>query len=285
MKTTSLPLTERERRSDPGLDRTRFARDGFLKVEKFFERLDVSLLRRALETDSEFQRKVRTGSDHSGREVKLWITNRLEKNLTSAFVRDESLVAAASQLLGGEVYQWHHKVTLKEPGGGAWEWHQDYGYWYDYGCLFPDLVSCMIAIDPATRDNGCLQVLRASHRLGRLDTFRETDQTGADRSRLEAILARLDQVYCEMEPGDVLFFHANTLHRSDANLSSRPRWALLCVYNLRTNSPCALPSLRPHDPDAPPTPYERLETWPRERIQELGRRQTAHVGRREKSNP
>ena len=22
---------------------------------------------------------------------------------------------------------------------GAWEWHQDYGYWYDYGCLVPSM--------------------------------------------------------------------------------------------------------------------------------------------------
>jgi hypothetical protein len=33
------------------------------------------------------------------------------------------------RLLDGEVYHYHHKMILKEPKiGGAWEWHQDYGY-------------------------------------------------------------------------------------------------------------------------------------------------------------
>ena len=49
--------------------------------------------------------------------------------------------------------------------GGAWAWHQDYGYWYQNGVLFPDLVSVMTAVDRSTRENGCLQVLRGSHRL------------------------------------------------------------------------------------------------------------------------
>ena len=31
--------------------------------------------------------------------------------------------------------------------GGAWAWHQDYGYWYQNGVLFPDLVS---ASSPST---------------------------------------------------------------------------------------------------------------------------------------
>ena len=40
-----------------------------------------------------------------------------------------------------------------------------------------------------------------------------------------------------MEAGDTLFFHSNTLHRSDANLSDAPRWSLISAYNLITNKP------------------------------------------------
>ena len=42
--------------------------------------------------------------------------------------------------------------------GGAWAWHQDYGYWYQNGILFPNLCSVMIAVDKATEENGCMQV-------------------------------------------------------------------------------------------------------------------------------
>jgi hypothetical protein len=38
-----------------------------------------------------------------------------------------------------------------------------------------------------------------------------------------------------MEPGDGLFFHCNTLHRSDANRSPDRRWTLLVCYNAARN--------------------------------------------------
>jgi ectoine hydroxylase len=128
---------------------------------------------------------------------------------------------------------------MKEPRvGGAWAWHQDYGYWYHNYCLFPKLVSVFIALDPATRANGCLQVLRGSHHLGRLDHARkEGEQAGADPERVAQAVERLELVYCEQSPGDAIFFHSNLLHRSDRNNSDAPRWSLICCYNARSNSP------------------------------------------------
>ena len=65
------------------------------------------------------------------------------------------------QLLGDEVYHFHHKMMLKEPRvGGAWEWHQDYGYWYKNGCLLPDMVSCLVALDPARSAPPAYETLR-----------------------------------------------------------------------------------------------------------------------------
>ena len=53
--------------------------------------------------------------------------------------------------------------------GGAWEWHQDYGYWYHNGCMLPAMASVMVVLDRATHENRCLQVLRGSHHAGRFD--------------------------------------------------------------------------------------------------------------------
>ncbi len=96
-------------------------------------------------------------------------------------------------LLCDEVYHYHHKMMFKEPRvGGAWAWHQDYGYWYDNGCLFPYLASCMIAVDRATKENGCLQVLSGSHHLGRINHVKIGDQTGADPERVAVAVERLE---------------------------------------------------------------------------------------------
>lgn len=44
-------------------------------------------------------------------------------------------------------------------------------------------------------------------------------------------------IYAEMEPGDGLFFHCNTLHRSAQNQSADRRWTMICCYHSAANDP------------------------------------------------
>jgi len=129
-------------------------------------------------------------------------------------------------------------MSIKQPRtGGAWSWHQDYGYWYQNGCLWPDMGSAFIAVDPNTRENGCLQVLKGSHKLGRIEHGRYGDQTGADPERTAEATKVMETVYVELDPGDTLYFHSNLLHRSDQNTSDTQRWSLICCYNTKHNNP------------------------------------------------
>lgn len=32
-------------------------------------------------------------------------------------------------------------------------------YWYHYGNLFPDMMTVWVAVDPSTKENGCLEVI------------------------------------------------------------------------------------------------------------------------------
>jgi ectoine hydroxylase len=73
--------------------------------------------------------------------------------------------------------------------------------------------------------------------MGRVTHVKVGDQTGADPERVTAAADELETIHCLMSPGDALFFHANLLHRSDQNLSENDRWALICCYNARSNSP------------------------------------------------
>jgi ectoine hydroxylase-related dioxygenase (phytanoyl-CoA dioxygenase family) len=41
--------------------------------------------------------------------------------------------------------------------------------------------------------------------------------------------------YSELDPGDALIFHSNLLHRSEANLSDRPRWSVISCYCSQSN--------------------------------------------------
>ena len=113
------------------------------------------------------------------------------------------MVQAASELMRGvEPYSSHTKILLKEPRtGGAWEWHQDFGYWYAQGINQPDkIVSAIVAVDENSRENGAMRILTRSHRLGRLDHGVYGGQAGADPERvLSAMVCRMwidDVVSC-----------------------------------------------------------------------------------------
>ena len=54
---------------------------------------------------------------------------------------------------------YHTKLVLKDPnGGGGFNWHQDYGYWYKNGCLKPDMATLWLPLDDVDEENGCLKV-------------------------------------------------------------------------------------------------------------------------------
>ncbi len=151
----------------------------------------------------------------------------------------KKIISAVAQFLDSDapVCHFHSKLMQKEPKvGGAWEWHQDYGYWYKNQFMFPDqLMSVMVALTAANKENGCLQVIRGSHKLGRVNHGFSGEQVGADMTMVDNALQTMELVYCDLQPGDALFFHSNLLHRSEANLSDHPRWSIISCYSSQSN--------------------------------------------------
>ena len=215
-----------------------FEEDGYIVCKALFDKDEIELLRYTAHTDRELDKHSFSRADGEGGKVRLSLWNHPGDNIYGMFARSERMVNKAEELLGDEVYHYHSKMILKDPKiGGAWAWHQDYGYWYQNGLIYPDLVSVFIAVDKATRENGCLQVIKGSHHMGRIDHILTGDQAGADMERVNACLDRMELVYCEMEPGDAIFFHSNLLHRSDQNTSDNSRWSMVCCYNTKSNDP------------------------------------------------
>ena len=256
-------------------DVAQYERDGFLIKRRFYTEQEMAYLLRIAKADRDLTTHAIDVPDAAGKTSKLSVWNYLgEDDIYSMIGRGERMAGAMEQLLGDEPYHYHSKMMLKEPKvGGAWEWHQDYGYWYKNGVLAPRLASGLIAVDRATKANGCLQVLKGSHHFGRIEHGVSGGQTGADMDYLEAIAARCDKVYIECEAGDVLFFHCNLLHASAPNLSDYPRWSLICCYNAKSNDPIR----KSHHPN-----YHPLHRVPDTAIVEYGRRWTERMDKGEK---
>src|ERR1700744_971268 len=143
-----------------------FHRDGYVLARGMFPAAEIDLLARAAREDRSLDQHSFGRADGEGGTVRLSLWNHPGDTIYGMVARSESMVDSAERLLAGEVYHYHSKMIMKDARiGGAWTWHQDYGYWYQNGVLFPLLTRAFIAVDPATRQNGCLQVIRGSHQL------------------------------------------------------------------------------------------------------------------------
>ena len=118
--------------------RAAFERDGFVLVKGLFDAAEAELLRSAMETDPQVRSNLYDRLDAAGKATKMVTWNHPGDSVYGLAARSERVVDTMEDLLGGEVYHYHSKMTAKEPyEGGAWEWHQDYGYWYNNGCVLP----------------------------------------------------------------------------------------------------------------------------------------------------
>ena len=143
---------------------------GFTYARGLFAPDEVKLLTDAMEQDPAVRSSILDRRDGEGRSTRIALWNRAGDSVYGLAARCQRMVDTSAALLGGPVYHYQSKLTAKEPEvGGAWEWHQDYGYWYYNGCIRPDLLSIMVALDKTTRENGCLQIATGSHKLGRID--------------------------------------------------------------------------------------------------------------------
>jgi len=216
-----------------------YNRQGYIILKGFCKPDEINKLYQTALDDNAMRVNALDVNDKSGKKSKLSLWFTPGNDVFGYLTRSEKMVSAVKQLLGGDtpVCHFHSKLMQKEPKvGGAWEWHQDYGYWYKNQFMFPDeLISIMVALTAANKENGCLQVIKGSHKLGRVNHGFAGEQTGADMVMVNNALKTMEIVYVELEPGDALIFHSNLLHRSEANLSDYPRWSLISCYNLQSN--------------------------------------------------
>ncbi|MFD1816028.1 Ectoine hydroxylase-related dioxygenase, phytanoyl-CoA dioxygenase (PhyH) family [Pseudarcicella hirudinis] len=216
-----------------------YHRDGYVIVRNFFSAQEIGKLYEVAIDDEQMRKNALDLNDKSGFKTKLSLWFTPGDDVYGLATRSERMIGGAAQLLDSDspVCHFHSKLMQKEPKvGGAWEWHQDYGYWYKNQFMFPDqMLSVMLALTIANQENGCLQVIKGSHKLGRVNHGFSGEQVGADMIFVENALKTMDLVYVELNAGDALFFHANLLHRSAPNLSDYARWSLISCYNAQSN--------------------------------------------------
>lgn len=206
-----------------------YARQGWAAVPGFFSAADAAELVRF--TDEVCGLPETPGRQMVYREPSLLdaqarVVQRIE-NFTpyhrgfDQLIRGSRLQAAVEQMLGCRAVLFKDKINFKLSGGSGFEAHQDQqAGWSAYAPLF---VSVLVSIDPATLENGCLEMSNSA-RLSRL--------IGREWAPLSAQeLAGIDLSPVPTRPGDVVFFDSYVPHASRPNLTPDPRRALYVTYN------------------------------------------------------
>jgi len=223
-----------------------YHKDGCLVVRDFLNKEEVKKLQDIAFEDGVMRKHAFDLNDQTGKKTKLTLWYKPGNDTFGLLTRSNRMIASVNELMEGDssVCHFHSKLMQKEPKvGGAWEWHQDYGYWYKNEFLLPEqMMSVMIAITDANKANGCLQVIKGSHKMGRIEHGFAGEQVGASQHYVDLALKTMELAYVEIKAGDALFFHSNILHRSEANTSDTARWSLISVYNRAANIPYNEPS-------------------------------------------
>ncbi len=248
-----------------------YDRDGYIIVRNFLSPEEAGKLHSIAVGDDTMKKHSFDLNDQAGKKTKLALWYSPGNDTYGLLTKSHRMLNTANTLMDGNaaVCHFHSKLMQKEPRiGGAWEWHQDYGYWYKNEFLFPDqMISIMIAITEANEQNGCMQVIKGTHKMGRIEHGFAGEQVGASQHYVDLALKTMELVYVSLMPGDALIFHPNLLHRSEANLSDNARWSMISVYNRSSNVPYNEPSESSTIP-LQAVPDEALMQWAPEEIKE-----------------
>jgi hypothetical protein len=211
-------------------ERERYAREGWVVPAWRLPEGRVAAMRAALD---------RLIADNPGIRPEKLVSAHLEDGNTEgvrgqrAFLdlaSDPELVELVADAIGPDVILWGCQVFCK-PGGDGLEtpWHQDGHYW-----PIRPLATCTawIALDPSTRENGCLRVIPGSHRERRLLRHLREDRSDVvltsrvdDPAFDESLAADI-----ELEPGQMSLHDVYMIHGAAPNRAPQRRAGVAIRY-------------------------------------------------------
>ena len=132
-------------------------------------------------------------------------------------VRNEKLLAAASQVLGPDLLVWSADLFIKEAHSPKIvTWHQDLTYW---GLDDTEETTGWVALSPSTVDSGCMRFVPGSHRrriLPHVDTF-AADNLLSRGQEVAVEVDEADAVAVELQAGQASLHHGHLFHASGPN--------------------------------------------------------------------
>ena len=141
---------------------------------------------------------------------------------------DKRIIDVVELLLGDKPFLFKDKIIFKLPGTGGYELHQDYNQFQPFST---EIISALVAIDSADGENGGVELFPGfNHKFYRGNGKMKNNQWQW-REALNSAVDISKGVLVELKPGDVIYFHCLTPHRSGHNSSNRPRRMFYPTYS------------------------------------------------------
>ena len=141
-----------------------------------------------------------------------------------------ALLNIARYFLGDDIIMKFNSCFLKPARtGAATPWHQDNGLWRD-GETEP--FNFWMPLEPATRENGCMQFIPHSHKTEIIEHVLYPDSIHGElpREHVQQMIEKHGVQHIELGTGDAVFWHSNMWHYSPPNKSEKSRIAVAGVW-------------------------------------------------------
>jgi len=139
------------------------------------------------------------------------------------YCRNDEILDMVEQVIGQDIALWNSSFFAKPAGNGkATPWHQDGEYW-----PIRPLATCTVwlAVDDATPENGCLRIIRGSHKnqdLLQHETNPSTELT-LNQELLKTEYDESKAVDLVLKRGQISLHDVFLVHGSEPNTSPNPR--------------------------------------------------------------
>jgi len=142
-----------------------------------------------------------------------------------SYTCDPFFVSTCRQLIAPSIRVFRTMFMNKPAGAGTHlPYHQDAGN--QWGLSQDPFVTIWTALDPATKANGCVEVMPGTHKLGLMSARGHV----VDQKKLDEMNAEGSGVFLELEPGESFLMHNLLFHRSGRNSTNIPRRAYSVCY-------------------------------------------------------
>ena len=160
---------------------------------------------------------------------KKWMENKKIYPILEQILQDKPILITAH----------HNSIMTKMPKTSTKTcWHQDIRYWRYNG---DNLVSVWLALGEENEKNGVLEFIPKSHKMNfSKEAFDEKLFFREDYEANKPLIQ--SKVSFNLHKGDIVLFHAKTLHQANANMSEETKISF--VYTVKAKSLKALPNTR-----------------------------------------